>query len=215
MDCKYDLCGPLAFTADGGVQGMVTVSSVYHLKLGAFVLISANNLSPVRLQIKKILSNTQLIVGVDGDINNRYDISAYTVALNGFLLQPEQGKVDVEDGQIHKFVFEHGPTNAFRNILVNRLGNAFDENNPIPMMIPNSINSPIQISDLTDLTTQLDEISDAVMYVGTAIAGASAASSVWRIKKIITTSTGLSVLYASGSSDFKSIWNDREELSYS
>lgn len=60
----------------------------------------------------------------------------------------------------------------------------------------------------------LDEASATITYVGEAEPGTSAASALWRIKRLDSTS-GLLITWADGDSDFDKVWNDRASYSYS
>lgn len=61
---------------------------------------------------------------------------------------------------------------------------------------------------------RLDEASATVTYVGEAVPDTPAASALWRIKKLDSTS-GLVMTWADGDSNFDNIWNNRASLSYS
>lgn len=50
-------------------------------------------------------------------------------------------------------------------------------------------------------------------YIGHADPGSSAASAVWRIKRL--TNADCTIVYADGDADFDNVWNDRSTLSYS
>lgn len=63
-------------------------------------------------------------------------------------------------------------------------------------------------------TLRLDEVSDTVMYIGEAAFGQNESNPVWRIKKVITVGTVLSVLWADGDDRFDNIWADRLTLTY-
>lgn len=65
------------------------------------------------------------------------------------------------------------------------------------------------------LASRVDDISTAsVTYVGEAVVGGSAASAIWRIKRIDETS-GIVITWADGNSNFDNIWNNRTGLTYS
>jgi hypothetical protein len=64
-------------------------------------------------------------------------------------------------------------------------------------------------------SVRLDEVSGTLLYVGEAALGASPASPVWRIRKLVTSGTVLSVLWANGDQSFNNIWDNRASLSYS
>lgn len=64
------------------------------------------------------------------------------------------------------------------------------------------------------LATKVDDTTTAnVTYVGEAVVGTSAASSLWRIKKIDETS-GIVITWADGDSNFDNNWNNRASLTY-
>ena len=69
------------------------------------------------------------------------------------------------------------------------------------------------------LDMQYNKLVDVVgtyTYIGEALPGTATSSATWRIKRIETLSGGdLNILWASGSSDFNKIWNNRASFAYS
>jgi len=61
----------------------------------------------------------------------------------------------------------------------------------------------------------VDEFSETITYVGTAIAGSAYSNPVWQIKKIETSGTQTLIKFADGNVLFDNIWNNRTSLSYS
>jgi hypothetical protein len=61
---------------------------------------------------------------------------------------------------------------------------------------------------------RVDEATATVMYVGEASSGAAENASSWRIKKVDTTS-GTSITWADGNTNFDNRWDQRASLSYS
>jgi hypothetical protein len=82
---------------------------------------------------------------------------------------------------------------------------AEDPNNPF--WFPQQLGQPAY-----DL--RLEEASGTITYIGEADPGSAEASPVWRIKRM-DTSSGIVLLWASGSSDFNKTWNDRASYVYS
>lgn len=70
------------------------------------------------------------------------------------------------------------------------------------------------VVETTEMAKRVDEASATVMYVGDAPAGSGIASSVWRIKKVDTTS-GVVITWADGNTNFDNRWDQRTGLSYS
>lgn len=67
----------------------------------------------------------------------------------------------------------------------------------------------------TYTAVRLDDTTTAnVTYIGKAATGSSAASAVWQIAKL-DTSSGLIKTWADGDASFNNVWNDRASLSYS
>ena len=63
------------------------------------------------------------------------------------------------------------------------------------------------------LTLLLDEASTTISYIGEAAPASSSSAPVWRIRRLDTTS-GVSLLYADGNTNFDNIWDNRASLTY-
>jgi hypothetical protein len=61
---------------------------------------------------------------------------------------------------------------------------------------------------------RLDDVGAGVSYVGAAVAGASTASAVWQIKKIVESGNDITVTWADGNTNFDNVWNNRLSLTY-
>lgn len=65
------------------------------------------------------------------------------------------------------------------------------------------------------LALQYDVASATDTYIGEAEAGSAASGSVWRIRKMVTTGSDISITWADGDTLFNNVWDDRAALSYS
>jgi len=63
------------------------------------------------------------------------------------------------------------------------------------------------------LTVLVDTTSSTFSYVGEAPSGSSTAGSVWRIKRLDTTS-GVELKFADGNIFFDNVWDNRTMLTY-
>lgn len=63
--------------------------------------------------------------------------------------------------------------------------------------------------------TRLDEPGGGVTYIGIALPGAATSAAVWQIKRMTVSGTSTVIQYASGSTAFAYVWDDRAGLSYS
>lgn len=67
----------------------------------------------------------------------------------------------------------------------------------------------------TNFSVKLDTVSSTLLYVGEAALNSAANAPVWRIRKIETIGTVMSVLWADGDQAFNNVWDNRASLSYS
>lgn len=131
-----------AFTADGTALGVVTVADTAGLKVKQFVVLKATTKPELSLQVKRVLSPTQLIVGPpDNKIapNIFTDISAYTLALGANISAAEQNKSNIPIDDHRTAVYEGDPTVADRVIQVDQYGRFYDANNPMPIIFDGTI----------------------------------------------------------------------------
>lgn len=137
----WERVSPIAFTADGGQDGLVTVSSVECLKVKQTVKITAIGQPTLKLEVKRVASPTQLYVGPIQNSNrqkgnknllSRTDLSAYTVANSAQILAAEQSKPRLKPEDIIQASYEQEPTLALRSYLVDKVGKAFGSSeNPV------------------------------------------------------------------------------------
>jgi len=71
------------------------------------------------------------------------------------------------------------------------------------------------LNERIDVQKKFDEASATVTYIGEAEPGASATLAVWRIYKFTTTGSIKDKQWASGTTDYNKIWNDRVSYTYS
>jgi hypothetical protein len=76
----------------------------------------------------------------------------------------------------------------------------------------------IELTETAMYSKQVDASADgSVIYIGEATAGTAGSAALWRIKKLTFTSVDgedVSIQWASGTSLFDKIWNDRLSLTY-
>jgi hypothetical protein len=116
-----------SFTSDGTDSGKVTISSTKNFKVKQQVVIKATSLPDLLLEVKRVISSTELLVGLKGNIKLRTNISAYTTILSASISAPEQERPSISPADYERFVIEEEPTLAKRVILVDSLGNKIDD----------------------------------------------------------------------------------------
>jgi len=133
---------PVAFTANGTTLGVVTVSDTIGFFTKQVVFITTNTSLSIRLQIKRVLSPTQIIVGpVDNkiSISNYTDISAYTTALLSAIGAQEQPDNDVPEADHYSAIYASDPIVADRVIPVDPYGQYYTDNNPLPVAFEGTV----------------------------------------------------------------------------
>ena len=61
---------------------------------------------------------------------------------------------------------------------------------------------------------RIDTASSTVIYIGEATFGADENAAVWRIRKLPTVGTVLSIQWADGNQKFDNVWANRASLTY-
>lgn len=113
-----------SFTADGTMSGLVTVASTDDFRAKQLVHISAAGLDTLELEVKRVISATELYVGEPGRrMETRTDVSDYTTALAAQITAHEQPRPAIQPNQILRAVYAEEPAVAFRVLSVDVQGN--------------------------------------------------------------------------------------------
>jgi len=151
----------ISFIADGGANGLVTISSTEKFRVGQRVTIASNSISPISLEVKSVTSLTTLYLGSiqnnpsgNHNKNERTDLSTYTTADLAYIKISEQAKPHKKLDDIIQACFEHEPVLALRNMLVDYIGNPYNTKNPLPVQLSDG---SINIETVNaNLSVQLD-----------------------------------------------------------
>ena len=134
IEQAWSAVAPQLFTANGTTLGVVTVGTTAGFKVKQQVVISTSGdggLPDLTLQCKRVVSETQLIVGPvpitigQDSLTARTDISAYTTSLSAYIYAEEQPKVRLKVQDIEQAVYDQEPTVAYRSVLVDEWGNYY------------------------------------------------------------------------------------------
>ncbi len=160
---KWLLTGVRPLLSDGGEDGSVTIESTSGFKVKQIVKITAIGVSPVVLQVKRVLSPTKMLVGPkDSGIQSRYDLSEFTVAKSSTISATEQDKKVPTDKEIHSWVYEQEPTVAYRTIGVDEWGRFYTTENPFPVQLSDgSVNIGTVNAELEVQLSHKDNYPDA------------------------------------------------------
>jgi hypothetical protein len=139
---KSGVVPPQLFTADGDQWGLVTVADTAGFRVKQSAYIITNNLPALPVQVKVVLSPTQLVVGhIDNQIANwsKINLLPYLVSNAAAIGAQEQDKNKITNEDIQKAAYEADPVVALRTVDVDQYGNFYTLNNPLPVEIEGSI----------------------------------------------------------------------------
>lgn len=124
------------FTSNGTAAGLVTVADAVPFRVGQQVVVTAVGQTNLELEVKRVLSSTQLTVGpLKSSALAVADLSAFTVASSASILANEQRQPLVTSDEFERAVYEEEPVVAKRVILVDEQGDLVNAANPLPTLI--------------------------------------------------------------------------------
>jgi len=142
IEKRWDAIAPRDFTANGTSLGIVTISTTAKYRTKQEIFIAATGEETLALEVKRILSPTQMRVGPrKGSITTTTDLSLYTTAKTANVYALEQARPVIQAQEHERAVFEEEPVVAKRVWLVDNFGEAYDQTNPLPVATP-SANPP-------------------------------------------------------------------------
>ena len=144
---------PQAFTANGTPQGLVTIEDTTGFYIKQFVNLQSDTLQPAGFQVKNVLSNTQLIIGLpDNSLRaplKPLDLSTYLVSDDATISAPEQDNFNIKPDDHYLATFLPAPVSADRVVPVDPHGNFYNDNNPLPV----AFDGTVTIGDVTVVGT--------------------------------------------------------------
>jgi hypothetical protein len=159
-----------SFISNGTATGKITVSDSRAFKVKQQVVITANTLPNLELEIKAVEDMSTVLVGPRGsNIGDRTNLTGYTTSLSAAILANEQRRPSIPLEEFSRAVFEEEPTVALRSILVDKLGNNYTTDNPLPVALhSDSINIGSVNGDLDvqlshqDNSPNVGDVADSV-----------------------------------------------------
>jgi hypothetical protein len=146
---------------------VITVPTTAGLHTKQKIVLSKVGLDQLELEIKRVISDTQLHVGrIDRDIASYENPIAYG---GGTLTSSEQKRNEFGSEIVIRAVYEEEPAVALRNVLVNRWGEFYSTDNPLPVQLSDgainigTVNAEleVQLSHLDDYPN-LGDVHDSV-----------------------------------------------------
>lgn len=129
----YARIDPVPFTQNGLENGLITIQDTACFKVKMLVIVKAIGFDDKRLQVKRVINSTQMILGPEeGKITAREDMSMYTLAVSPTVEAFEQERPKIPPEDFERAVYEEEPTVAKRTYLVDKYGNPYTLENPLP-----------------------------------------------------------------------------------
>ena len=234
---QYEAQGPFAFTANGGIDGIITLETVGCLKVKQQIKLSSIGQPNLVVQIKRVLSPTTILVGpTDNNFKTKTDVSNYTVADGATVFFAGESKPKLKVDDIWQAVYEQEPTVALRIFSVDKIGRPWDVDNPFPVQLSDgsvnigTVNAEVEVQlshksnspdpgDIADTVNTVDgfldkivDRSNNIVYEGVATAGTATSAAGWRITRTIEQPDGSKVSSVVGDLTYDQVWDDRASL---
>ena len=120
-------------TANGTVNGVLTIPDSRQLHVKQVIFLKSNTQVSQKLQVNRVLSETLIAVGpLDDRIFARSDVSAFLTADSASVYAEEQVRPKISVDEVIRAVFAEEPANAYRTLAVDEVGEAFNDENPLP-----------------------------------------------------------------------------------
>ena len=199
------------FTADGTLQGLVTIADASGWYVKQKVNVVATGKKNLDLEVKRVISPTQFFVGPStGDIDSRIDVSQYTVALAAQITAAEQERPNIRQDFVLRHVYAEEPIVALRVLQVDKFGSPIGGGGGVPSDInvqywggvatslgqkPMASSVPVTIaSNQSPLDVVLDQTA-AVPQSSTILASAITGSTAGTANTVITLSGDKTFIY--------------------
>lgn len=137
IEKRWEAIPARLFTSNGGAEGQVTLASTRDFKVKQEILLKGTGLDGIKLEVKRVVSDTLLLVGKPGDIKLRENVTAYTTAASATIEALEQSRHSIPDKEYERAVYAEEPIVAKRTISVDEGGDYYNESNPLPVYNPN------------------------------------------------------------------------------
>lgn len=137
LEKRFAAVTPQAVIANGTTDGKITVQDTGLFKVKQKVFLYSNTQqSRDNLEIKKVLNETEMIIGPEKTPIHVYsDMSDFLVSDSSFIGSNEQFRPSIPIEEISRAVYDEEPTVALRSSLVDKTGNKYGTENPFPVQL--------------------------------------------------------------------------------
>jgi hypothetical protein len=126
-----------SLTANGTINGIITVSDTAGFYKEQMCLLQASSQSNLTVVIIEVLSSSQISVGNSTGSGSSLvvDVSAFGPGNAATISAFQQPQPSIKPNDIMQYVYEHAPKVAIRTFSVDSYGNGYTQKNPIPVTL--------------------------------------------------------------------------------
>ena len=210
---RYLLIPPTALTANGTVDGLITIANTYGFKVGQTVLFKQAS-TFFEAKVQKVTSETQFIVINAAEAvttKNKLDMSSFLSGTTTVELR-EKPRPGIDLLEIQRQVYEEEPTVALRHHSVDWLGRSYDANNPMPISGDITTSSSNKMEKY--VLHEIDEPNNSTTYIGK-----EDVTGTWLLQLYAESGKTTTITYANisnngGQATLTAAWTNRATLTY-
>ena len=135
IEKKWTLVPPQTITSNGTSDGHITIADTTLFKVKQQILIGSNTVQAFALEVKRINTLTDMELGPKGNIDDRANLTNILTSDSPFIKADIQPRPTISWEDIRRAIFEEEPTVALRTLLVDKLGNKYGLDNPLPVQL--------------------------------------------------------------------------------
>lgn len=170
---QYIIIPPVPITADGTVDGVITVASTYCFKVGQKVLFIQGS-DRLLVKIQRVISETQFIA-IDASksiiTHDKLDMSSFLSGSTVSLIDNNRlnYRPTIDLNEISRQIYEEEPTVAIRSHMVDWLGRSYCIDNPMPVQLSDgsveigTVNAELEVQlSHQDNVPDVGDVADSV-----------------------------------------------------
>lgn len=141
-------------TADGGLNGEVSLSSTLNFRVKQRVYLKSSTQIQIQYEVRQVNSPTSLELGVPGTPHdNRANLTAFLLSDNAVIYADSQARSNIALQELNRVVYAEEPIMAIRTHNVDPFGQSYTVDNPLPV----ELNGEIHVDNLSVQLTAKDD----------------------------------------------------------
>lgn len=137
-----------AFTANGTLQGFLTVADATGFYVKQLVLLTSTTKQNKLFKVQRVVGPGTIYLGFPDDPIDKYrDLSTYLVSDNATITANQQEIRPIKPEDIMNAIYAREPIVAIRTIGVDQFGTPFDNDNPLPVSFSAAFPNIVKIAD--------------------------------------------------------------------